>query len=211
MIAETCLRAGSTSPRSAGRLTGRALCDGGIETALDDGGRARGSRQAKSRARACRRASAASYSLLRGLCSCAPRPRDGEERFGTPTSGVATSASAGGETAGHVKGNGAERSRQIDEPQIREIMWKSAGLFRSRADLREACVVLRAQMADLDAQLAASRELDRVDWRRASLVTVASLIARAALRREESRGGHFRTDCPARDDLKWKIHISDIQ
>ena len=38
------------------------------------------------------------------------------------------------------------------------------------------------------------------DWRRRNLVTVALLIARAALRREESRGGHFRQDFPARDD-----------
>ena len=66
------------------------------------------------------------------------------------------------------------------------------------------------QQAALDDRLAAGAVLDHDGWRRASLVTVASLIARAALRREESRGGHFRTDFPARDDLKWKIHISDM-
>ena len=38
------------------------------------------------------------------------------------------------------------------------------------------------QLAALDAQLAASAALDHDGWRRASLVTVASLIARAALR-----------------------------
>jgi L-aspartate oxidase len=42
-----------------------------------------------------------------------------------------------------------------------------------------------------------------------NLVTVARLIAGAALRREESRGGHFRQDFPARDDIHWKIHAVD--
>ncbi|MBM3819999.1 MAG: hypothetical protein FJW14_13415, partial [Acidimicrobiia bacterium] len=43
-----------------------------------------------------------------------------------------------------------------------------------------------------------------------SLVTVGLLLARAALRREESRGGHFRADFPARDDLHWTRRISDV-
>jgi L-aspartate oxidase len=46
-------------------------------------------------------------------------------------------------------------------------------------------------------------------WRRRNLVTVARLIACAAIRREESRGGHFRADFPARDDLHWKVHLVD--
>jgi L-aspartate oxidase len=43
------------------------------------------------------------------------------------------------------------------------------------------------------------------------LVTVALLIAHAALRREESRGGHFRTDYPHRDDRRWQRHLSDVR
>ena len=99
---------------------------------------------------------------------------------------------------------------QLSETDIRELMWKSVGLFRERSTLREAVTALHVQHAELDDRLAAGAPLDHQAWRRASLVTVASLIARAALGREESRGGHFRTDCPARDDLKWKVHISDI-
>jgi L-aspartate oxidase len=43
----------------------------------------------------------------------------------------------------------------------------------------------------------------------ASLATVGLLIARAALRREETRGGHFRADFPNRDDIHFKKHFAD--
>ena len=89
-------------------------------------------------------------------------------------------------------------------------MWKSVGLFRERPGLQHAFTVLSGQSALLDDQLETDPTLDHGGWRHASIVTVASLIAKAALRREESRGGHFRTDCPARDDIKWKVHVSDV-
>jgi L-aspartate oxidase len=99
---------------------------------------------------------------------------------------------------------------EMTEVDIRNLMWKSVGLFRERSSLRDALSVLHEQQAALDDRLAARTALDHDGWRRASLVTVASLITRAALRREESRGGHFRTDFAAHDDLKWKVHVSDI-
>jgi L-aspartate oxidase len=49
--------------------------------------------------------------------------------------------------------------------------------------------------------------LDPDRWRLASLVTVGTLITRAALEREETRGGHSRTDFPARDDVHWKHRV----
>ena len=101
-------------------------------------------------------------------------------------------------------------SREMDEAEIRALMWKCVALFRDRAGLSEAVSQLRGQESALEVQLANPKVLDREGWRRASIVTVASLIAKAALRREESRGGHFRTDFPARDDLQWKIHVSDV-
>jgi succinate dehydrogenase/fumarate reductase flavoprotein subunit len=88
---------------------------------------------------------------------------------------------------------------------VREVMWQSAGLFRARDGLQDA-------VARLDEAYAAERirmPADASDddwWRHFNLLTVARLIARAALGREESRGGHFREDFPERDDRRWKFH-----
>jgi L-aspartate oxidase len=38
-------------------------------------------------------------------------------------------------------------------------------------------------------------------------MTVAEWIVDGAWQREESRGGHFRLDFPARNDREWKKHI----
>jgi L-aspartate oxidase len=101
-------------------------------------------------------------------------------------------------------------TRVMDEAEVRTLMWRCVALFRDASHLRDAVSALHEQEAALDDQVA-SRPVDHEGWRRASIITVASLIAKAALRREESRGGHFRTDCPSRDDLKWKIHVSDVR
>jgi L-aspartate oxidase len=88
-------------------------------------------------------------------------------------------------------------------------MWRHVGLFRDAAGLRAALATLDPAWQALDAALSAGASLDQDGWRTASLLTVGRLIARAALRREESRGGHYRSDYPARDDLHWTHHETD--
>ena len=39
------------------------------------------------------------------------------------------------------------------------------------------------------------------------MLITAQMIARAALRREESRGGHYRLDFPIRNDNNWLKNI----
>ena len=43
-----------------------------------------------------------------------------------------------------------------------------------------------------------------------NMLTVARIIIRAALGRTESRGAHFRSDYPHRDDIRWLRHNSFI-
>ena len=83
---------------------------------------------------------------------------------------------------------------------IRELMWRCAGLFRDRGGLEDAVAAL-----DATAETPYPRSADGA--RERNLGTVARLIARAALRRTESRGGHYRLDYPARDDERWRVHL----
>jgi L-aspartate oxidase len=85
--------------------------------------------------------------------------------------------------------------------QVRDLMWRGVGLFRTREGLRGAVAALERAPAPMSSTAEACRHRN--------LLIVARLIARAALRREESRGGHFRADFPARDDRSWRIHLTD--
>jgi L-aspartate oxidase len=87
---------------------------------------------------------------------------------------------------------------------VRALMWRSVGLFRTREGLTAAVGAL--ERAAVSAPPTTADE-----WRHRNLVTVARLIARAALRREESRGGHFRADFPERDDARWKVHVVEAR
>jgi L-aspartate oxidase len=95
----------------------------------------------------------------------------------------------------------------LDVSGLRDLMWRSAGLFRTRERLVPAVSRLEQAFAAASAEVVSARAADGEAWARYNLVTVGLLVARAALRREESRGGHFRADFPKRDDLHWKVHV----
>ncbi len=92
---------------------------------------------------------------------------------------------------------------------IRDLMWRQAGLVRSRDGLEAAVAQLASWRAAAET-LRAAAPADRERRRTASLASVGYLVARAALRREESRGGHFRADFPRRDDIHWQKHCADV-
>jgi L-aspartate oxidase len=112
-------------------------------------------------------------------------------------------------------GSGLETGSQPLAPEsIRDLMWRKAGLFRTGKDLSQAVAELDATHAAISQRLP-RRRADGAkagtadEWRHLHLAGVARLIARAALRRLESRGGHFRADFPRRDDEHWRIHLTD--
>lgn len=87
------------------------------------------------------------------------------------------------------------------EKDVRGLMWNSVGLWREEALLQTAIEALD------DWYTALGDDRSRI----AALVTVGRLMARAALRREETRGSHARADFPARDDVKFRIHLGDTR
>jgi L-aspartate oxidase len=115
--------------------------------------------------------------------------------------------------ARHRRNNGpaGDCGAAVTIPEVQDLMWRQVGLFRDRDGLAAALSVLEPLWRQMDARIAGGEPLDPAAWREASIVTVGRLIARAALRREESRGGHFRSDFPQRDDIHWKRRASETR
>jgi L-aspartate oxidase len=84
--------------------------------------------------------------------------------------------------------------------KLREIMWKQVGILRSGKELKTALEALAAM------QLPRIEKDSRIEHELYNLHTLGSLVARCALAREESRGSHYRSDVPYRDDEKFQRH-----
>jgi L-aspartate oxidase len=95
--------------------------------------------------------------------------------------------------AAAAKGSTTEAATERWIAELREVMWKYAGLLRDANGLRQAQQRLEAL----------ARTMPRGVFRRAvearNLHTVAELIVTSALGREESRGAHYRNDFPLHD------------
>ncbi len=89
-----------------------------------------------------------------------------------------------------------------DREEIRRLMWDYVGIVRSGTRLRRArsrMLLIAREIEDFYRRALLRPEL--VELR--NLVAVANLIIKSALFREESRGLHYRTDFPERDDENW--------
>jgi succinate dehydrogenase/fumarate reductase flavoprotein subunit len=96
--------------------------------------------------------------------------------------------------------------------QLTEAVWQHLGLRRSAQGLEVLEAKIEALRHALDSvvvhpvgtfnqALLEAIELD-------GMLDLAALTARAALMRTESRGHHFRTDFPERDDHHWLCHTA---
>jgi L-aspartate oxidase len=89
-----------------------------------------------------------------------------------------------------------------DRPRLQAAMTAGAGVTRDEAGLRATLETL----ASLGAQATSEHDCDPSTeaWETTNLQQVGLALAEAGLLREETRGGHWRTDFPERDDDRWR-------
>ncbi|MCY3022402.1 MAG: L-aspartate oxidase [Planctomycetota bacterium] len=85
---------------------------------------------------------------------------------------------------------------------LRSLVSRSAGLVRDGETMTSAL-----QMLDFWQRYVYAEEFTSVaGLELQNMLACAQLILRSALKREESRGAHCRSDFPATDDAKWRTH-----
>jgi L-aspartate oxidase len=86
--------------------------------------------------------------------------------------------------------------------QLQKTMLRRAGIVRNAEGLAKGFDELSRHLPVLQHTLSGVEEFEF-----ANLLLLGMLTTRAALLREESRGGHYRTDFSERDDEHWTKHI----
>jgi L-aspartate oxidase len=91
---------------------------------------------------------------------------------------------------------------------LRKILWEEGGIRRNKKGLTQALDEVKAiQNESLGLPLGDNPSVVQGILELRSGSRTASIILRAALKREESRGAHFREDFPDQDDEHWRGHL----
>jgi succinate dehydrogenase / fumarate reductase flavoprotein subunit len=106
--------------------------------------------------------------------------------------------------------NGRERAADIRR-EMEDAMMDYVGVFREEAGMKQAISIIedlqeQYQHIALDDKGKKFNTEVLEAWELGALLDVAEVTAAAALNRTESRGGHYREDCPKRDDEHWLKH-----
>lgn len=87
---------------------------------------------------------------------------------------------------------------------LKSLMWRAAGVEREGESLASA----KDEIARLCHYVLPRQFESPEGWELQNMIVLSRLIIEAALRREESRGGHFRSDHPEVDESEWQKRIS---
>lgn len=96
---------------------------------------------------------------------------------------------------------------ELDLPDVRNslraLCWRNVGIDRTGERLTETMEII-----DFWGRYVLDKVLfHRMGWETQNMLTVARCIAQAAGVREESRGVHYRSDFPTRDDQRFLGHV----
>jgi succinate dehydrogenase/fumarate reductase flavoprotein subunit len=125
-------------------------------------------------------------------------------------------AQAGQERARIAEALSRHRSPGLDvlevKRELQDLMTARAGLVRSQGGLLEALGRIEEAAGALGRirlrHLGARYNLELLEYLElCNLMDNARMVARAALARRESRGCHFRSDCPLQDDQAWRANL----
>ena len=99
--------------------------------------------------------------------------------------------------------------------ELKLLTWEKIGVVRSRELLEQSLSELN-EMDERAKQIKVSgARRYNMEWNEAlnilNLITVAKMIAKSALMREESRGSHYRSDFPEIDNKNWLKNICLIR
>jgi len=119
--------------------------------------------------------------------------------------GRVPSLEATGPLADSDEGSGIDINLEDVTYSLKSLMWRQLGIEREGAQIEDALEKIdlwTRAVQDLATPRSRSYEL-------LNMLTVARLAALGAAAREESRGVHFRTDFPERDEA-WHAHSAQV-
>ncbi|MGD2090098.1 MAG: succinate dehydrogenase flavoprotein subunit [Candidatus Aminicenantes bacterium] len=109
-----------------------------------------------------------------------------------------------------TEGSGNERYADIRE-KLQENMTKHAGVFRNETDMLKLKKIIKELQEQFKNVIIDDRcqvfNLDLIEaFEVGNLLNFSEVIVEGAIARQESRGAHYRTDFPKRDDENWLKH-----
>jgi succinate dehydrogenase / fumarate reductase flavoprotein subunit len=109
-----------------------------------------------------------------------------------------------------LESDGTERVPLIREA-MQQVMTKKCSVFRNHGDLQQALTEIR-QLQKRCTNLTVANKARRFNYELEealeleNMLKTAEIIVFSALQRKESRGAHYRSDFPERNDAEWLKH-----
>lgn len=91
--------------------------------------------------------------------------------------------------------------------KIQELNWKDASIVRNQQSLQEVIAYIKKIFHHFDKKIPQTRKCGELK----NILTVSLLLSLAALKREGSKGAHYRDDFPEKIEENWHIIFKDAQ